>query len=150
MTVGRDRVDRVIDVIVAVPICSAVATRRAASIAVQLVVRRMPGLPARLPGSPDARSVDARAADRDGTMNPMPPRDAADLVREAGSATPREVIGSMPGAGLPIADYDHLAARQVIDRLRSLDPDEVAVIAAYERGNRRRSTVLGMLEQLGA
>ena len=83
-------------------------------------------------------------------MNPMATGEVADLVGEAESATQREVIGSMPGAELPIADYDHLAARQVIDRLGSLDPDEVAVIAAYERGNRRRSTVLGMLEQLGA
>ncbi len=83
-------------------------------------------------------------------MNPMEPGDATNVIGETESTTRREVIGSMSGAELPIADYDHLAARQVIDRLRSLDPDEVAVIAAYERGNRRRSTVLGMLEQLGA
>jgi len=150
MTVGRDRVDRVIDVMVAVPICSAVATRRAASIALQQIVRRMPGALAQSTGARHAPQVGERDETRHDERNPSVRVEATDVVDDNEPTTPSEVTSSTSGAELPISDYDHLAARQVIDRLRSLDPDEVAAIAAYERGNRRRSTVLGMLEQLGA
>ncbi len=76
--------------------------------------------------------------------------DGADIEGDTEYTTSIEAVSPAPGAEFPIADYDHLAARQVIDRLGSLDADEVAVIAAHERGHRRRSTVLAALEQLGA
>ena len=49
---------------------------------------------------------------------------------------------------LAIADYDHLAARQVVDRLGGLDADELRAIADYERAHRHRQTILRRIDQL--
>ena len=59
-------------------------------------------------------------------------------------------LPSGPAADLPIADYDHLAARQILDRLDSLDQAELAAIEVYEMQHRHRRTVLSRLQQLGA
>ena len=52
-------------------------------------------------------------------------------------------------ASLSIADYDSLAASQVIPRLAGLSPEELAAVQAYEVAHRGRKTILGKITQLG-
>lgn len=51
-------------------------------------------------------------------------------------------------ADLAIADYDSLAASQVIPRLAGLGPDELDAVRAYEAAHRGRKTILGKVAQL--
>lgn len=66
-----------------------------------------------------------------------------------------EVVGPPVGRagdpdGLPLDDYDHLAARQVVDRLSALSDSELVEVATYETSHRHRRTILGKIEQLQA
>lgn len=73
-------------------------------------------------------------------------------------AAPAPTVPSVPvpprsseaAAELPIADYDSLAASQVIPRLAGLSVEELAAVEAYELGHRGRKTILGKITQLGA
>jgi hypothetical protein len=49
---------------------------------------------------------------------------------------------------LAIPGYDSLAASQVVPRLDSLTADELAAVLAYERGTRRRRTIINRIGQL--
>jgi hypothetical protein len=51
-------------------------------------------------------------------------------------------------SGLAIEGYDSLAASQVVARLASLDPEELAAIREYEGATRRRQTILNRIAQL--
>ncbi len=145
MTVGRDRIDRVIDVFVAVPICSLVAARRATPIVVGALRRAVPTGLSMIEGAGRRGGLDvARAASCD-----QQPLDVVDDPPEPSRSSPTPSAAG-PSADLPIADYDHLAARQILDRLDSLDPAELESIAVYERHYRHRRTVLSRLQQLGA
>lgn len=72
----------------------------------------------------------------------------------AGSEAERAVAPVTPlrsGAGaadLPIADYDSLAASQVIPRLEGLSEEELAAVESYEQAHRGRKTILGKVTQL--
>jgi hypothetical protein len=135
MTAGRDPIDRLIDVAVAAPICSMIALGRALPIATKVVRARF--------------------------MRPQPPRPrtrttpVVSPVVDAAAGTRIRPATPAPHAGgqqalLAIEGYDHLAARQVVDRLGALQPDELAAVAAYERSHRHRQTVLHKIEQLTA
>ena len=64
--------------------------------------------------------------------------DASDLVSE-----------EPPDATtLPLADYDHLPASDIVSMLAGLEPDERDAIEAYELQGRHRRTILGKLDQL--
>lgn len=58
------------------------------------------------------------------------------------------VRSSAAASSLPIADYDSLAASQVIPRLSGLTPVELAAVRDYELGHRGRKTILGKVAQL--
>lgn len=75
------------------------------------------------------------------------PAAAATPAPAAAPAAPRSSAAS---ADLPIADYDSLAASQVIPRLAGLSGDELAAVEAYEVAHRGRKTILGKITQLGA
>ncbi|MEO6989652.1 MAG: hypothetical protein ABI239_13515 [Aquihabitans sp.] len=49
---------------------------------------------------------------------------------------------------LAIADYDSLAASQVIPRLPGLEAEELAAVGRYETANRHRKTILGKIAQI--
>ena len=49
---------------------------------------------------------------------------------------------------LPIADYDSLAASQVIPRLAGLSAAELEAVRTYELAHRGRKTILGKVAQL--
>lgn len=53
-----------------------------------------------------------------------------------------------PSAGLPLEDYESLAASQVVHRLERLPRDDLDRIEAFEKAHRGRRTVLGKIEQL--
>lgn len=53
-------------------------------------------------------------------------------------------------AGLPIDDYESLAASQVVARLERLDNDGLAAIEQFEVAHRGRRTILGKIDQLRA
>lgn len=55
---------------------------------------------------------------------------------------------SAAAADLAIADYDSLAASQVIPRLAGLEADELDAVRRYEAGHRGRKTILGKIAQL--
>ena len=50
--------------------------------------------------------------------------------------------------GLPIEDYQSLAASQVVDRLPTLTPDELVAVRDFEDVHRGRRTILGRIDQL--
>jgi hypothetical protein len=60
--------------------------------------------------------------------------------------------GDRPGrpesATLAIPGYDSLSASQVVQRLESLSPDELAAVADYEAAVRGRRTILTRIAQL--
>lgn len=67
------------------------------------------------------------------------------------SAAPVPAVPEVPpvvAADLSIADYDSLAASQVIPRLPGLDADELAAVGRYETANRHRKTILGKIAQI--
>lgn len=70
---------------------------------------------------------------------------AADLARPV-AAAPTAV--AVTAADLPIDDYEHLAASQIVSRLERLDGDALSRVAAFERAHRHRRTVLGKIDRL--
>ena len=75
-----------------------------------------------------------------------------EAVTEQEVVEPPEAVAA-PRSGpssvdLPVADYDSLAASQVIPRLAGLDADELEAVRAYEAAHRGRKTILGRLAQL--
>ena len=138
MTARRQPIDRLIDLAVAVPSCALVATRRAVPLAARIGVAGTVRLVERVSATVSELRPDADEA-------------AADLVEavehpEPDTGTPE----SVPASDLPIEGYDDLAARQVVDRLATLDPADLARIEIYEREHRSRSTVLGKIAMLTA
>jgi hypothetical protein len=65
-------------------------------------------------------------------------------------AAPTPVVraSAAQAATLPIADYDSLAASQVIPRLEGLEAADLAAVRAYELAHRGRKTILGKIAQL--
>ncbi len=49
---------------------------------------------------------------------------------------------------LPIRDYESLAAIHVVERLRSMRPDEIELIRQFEVAHRSRRTILAKIDQL--
>jgi hypothetical protein len=143
----RQPVDRVIDLVVGLPVATAVAARRsiplirqASRLGVHKVARRARhplGAGADTPIDPATAAVAVQSADLSGGMTAV--------VSDAPLAAEPEVAITPV---LPIADYDHLAARQVVDRLTTLTAGELAQIELYERAHRHRQTVLGRIAQL--
>jgi hypothetical protein len=70
----------------------------------------------------------------------------------AGSAAAASPTGSaaVDVGDLPLADYDSLAAAQILPRLVGLTAAELDVVRRYELAHRGRKTVLGKIEQLSS
>lgn len=79
---------------------------------------------------------------------PRPAAAPASAEPEAVSEAPAAPRASAAAHELPLADYDSLAASQVIPRLIGLDADELEAVRAYESAHRGRKTILGKLAQL--
>jgi hypothetical protein len=121
------------------------------------------------PDATTARTTSAAQADRQRRTEPSRPAaesrwrsldqtgnvrllsaDEIDDYDLAGPAEESGVNGSVPESGtpaLPLADYDKLSLPSIRARLRALSPEELHVLADYERKNAERSEVIGMLER---
>ena len=88
----------------------------------------------------------------------QPPAVSPEAIRPlAPTSLPAAVIDAVANApelgdaaSLPIDGYESLAASQVVLRLGSLTPSELAAIADYESTHRARRTILGKIHQLQA
>lgn len=133
-----------VDLAVAVPTCTLVAVRRAVPLAARLGTLGTVRLVERV----SEAVYEMRAADEiDEVLADNATSEPAD------DATPSVVSGpaeSVSVEDLPIEGYDDLAARQVVDRLETLDRPDLARVELYEREHRSRSTVLGKISILTA
>jgi hypothetical protein len=87
------------------------------------------------------------ATTRSSSTSPASNADSAPAtVIDAAPATVIEI--PVTQAPLPIADYDDLAASQIVALLGELDDEQRAAIRAYESSHRKRSTVIGKLDRL--
>lgn len=97
-----------------------------------------PSAPGPSPAAPAPREAPRRP-----TKRPKRPTATSPEVATAGpSSSPANTVR------LPIADYDSLAASQVIARLGALEGAELRLVRSYETANRGRRTILGKLDQL--
>lgn len=149
---GADRSSHVVDVAVFAPLGLLATAGAELPAAVERTRRRVHEriVLARFIGELVVRQagveVERRLAARRPVIAPPPPQPA-----EAASATTEwpEPAAPAPSVGaLPIAGYDSLPAAHVLELLDGLDTDGLAAVEAYERGHRRRRTVLGRIEQL--
>jgi hypothetical protein len=159
MAAGRDPTDRVIDLVIAVPVSIVAAVRQLIPVGVtrleqkvgrdlDLIVRyarrAAPSMPRRSRGAARSRvSVDDatdRAVRADADADVVDAHAIDDVV----ASTADEV----PADHLPIEGYDQLSARQIVDRLGALTGPELALIAQHEHGHRRRQTILLRIAQL--
>jgi hypothetical protein len=132
MSVGRDPVDRLIDVTIATPICAALVVRGAVPVLARAGGRGAMSMVDRLLRVPH---------------EVVPEWDAERSAPRAGSNGPPEPT-TVEVPELPIPGYDDLTARQVCDRLAEQAPEDLVSIARYEIANRARRTVLGKIERL--
>jgi hypothetical protein len=161
MAAGRDPVDRVIDLVVAVPVSIVAAARQLMPVRVtrlehrvardlDLIVRyakRAVPSRARRFRSHDAgptttiTSAERSVADTEGVGIAW---GDAEIERV-------ETDAALAGAAvdeLPIEGYDQLSARQIVDRLGALTSSELALIEEHEQRRRRRQTILLRIAQL--
>jgi hypothetical protein len=82
------------------------------------------------------------------TPEPQRREPPADVSPASAPSVRGESAGAPSSAGLAIEGYDSLAASQVIARLGTLEPDELAAIGSYESATRRRQTILNRIAQL--
>ncbi len=82
---------------------------------------------------------------RPGAPAPSAPAVSTPPAASSAAPTPRS---SHASSGLAIADYDSLAASQVIPRLAGLEPAELEAVRAYETAHRGRKTILGKVAQI--
>jgi len=97
-----------------------------------------------------AEAVLAELGLRGATSAPVESPVSAPAHDEAeGHAAPAAPARSSAAAAeLPIADYDSLAASQVIPRLEGLEAAELEAVRRYETQHRGRKTILGKIAQL--
>jgi hypothetical protein len=149
----RDPLERIVDLVVAVPLSVVAAARQLVPFDTKPVERRLGALVGR------KRDVIARYGAQHAGETTDPPTVPAQAHRRRSEPTsipdtpaPPAVSVAVPDASgddaLAIDGYDQLSARQIVDRLDQLTADELAAVARYERANRRRQTVLGRIEQL--
>jgi hypothetical protein len=96
----------------------------------------------------DMRAEDARAEDTRAEDTRAEDTRAEDTAARTGPTGP-VVDVEVPAAGdLPIAEYESLAAIHVVDRLRTMQRDELELVRRFEVAHRNRRTILAKIEQL--
>jgi len=150
MPARRRPVDRVIDVMVAVPVSIVAAARELMPFdtsRVEHAVARNLDVIVRY-GRRGATASRLAGVGRSGADEPQTP--ASDPRHSPQRVTPTvdPTVPDDPVTVLPIDGYDQLSARQIVDRLTSLSEHELEVIARHERAGRRRQTILHRIAQL--
>lgn len=152
MAAGRDPVDRVIDLVIAVPVSLVAAARQLMPVRVSRLEEQV------------ARDLDlvvryarravpsvARRSRRSGVTSaePAAPVITATDVADDTPPAPVEPVTVDPSPDdLPIEGYDQLSARQIVDRLGALTGPELAIVERHEQHHRRRQTILLRIAQL--
>lgn len=153
-------VDLALDVLVYAPLGAAVQARRLipelARVGREHLDQRLPGY--RAVGELAVDQLKQQAGARLGAWVPGGdddgPAPATDPLAGAPTAPSPPAGGEPPASAvrpapdLPIDDYDELSAVQVLPNLTALDATELEAIAAHERANRSRRTILGRIDQL--
>lgn len=155
MTERRDPVDRVVDLVVAVPVSMTLAISRAVPAAWRAAQRRaLPVVDAFADQAAEVTEVVEEAAEQavgaiGAAAAEVDGSDAhgADVAPDAAVVEPE--VG-LTADELPIEEYDALAARQVVARLADLFPEELDAVERYEIAHRHRQTVLHRIAQLRA
>lgn len=173
MSESKNPVDRAVDLVVYAPIGLVAEVKRLLPSLVdkgraQVDMYKLIGRFAIRQGQQSAQKQIARSQEQvDALLNEFGVRTAGEVEAPVGEPTDlgltavdaeevHEVIeppAPAPRSGpasetLPLADYDSLAASQVIPRLTGLDSDELEAVRAYEAAHRGRKTILGRLAQL--
>src|SRR3954454_483873 len=97
------------------------------------------------------RAPQSEAAEPVGEPTP-PVVTTADIIA-SDSAMPTEAdhtVVTVVTGDLPLADYDSLAAAQILPLLVGLTAQELDAVRRYELAHRARMTVLGKIEQLSS
>jgi hypothetical protein len=85
----------------------------------------------------------------DGDQPTAPPAAAGRTNEDVATVADHGAEVEVPdAAALALEDYDELPAAHIVAKLPALDPDEREQIAAYERANRNRRTVLSKVARL--
>jgi len=99
----------------------------------------------------DAATDTAAASGADEVAPSAPVRGDAASSLTNGRSQPAAAADAAPvpsESELPVADYDSLAASQVVPRLATLDPEDLRAVQSYEAAHRRRQTILNRVAQL--
>ena len=100
-------------------------------------------------GAGEVEALEADAVEAGPDLPDAPAEDGGEDVGQAADPADDADETDAPDADeLPIADYDSLAASQVVPRLSSLGVDELSAVRTYESSNRGRRTILNRVEQL--
>jgi len=98
------------------------------------------------------RWVDRNSASQSEAAEPVgqapPPVVVAAEVVASESGAPAQPEHVVVTGDLPLADYDSLAAAQILPLLVGLTAQELDAVRRYELAHRARMTVLGKIEQL--
>ena len=95
---------------------------------------------------PQAEQVGTTAVAPEELDAATPPRAVA--APPTPPATSAETSETVQETALPIADYDQLAASQVVKHLGGLSLAELDIVRIYESEHRNRKTVLNKVDQL--
>jgi hypothetical protein len=153
MVAGRDPVDRVIDLVIAVPVSLVAAARQLMPVRVSRLeqqVARDLDLVVRY-ARRAAPSLPRRSRRRTGVSTEPVTSVAPSQVTNDDAAAPAAVAPTaivLPADDLPIEGYDQLSARQIVDRLGALTGPELALVERYEQQHRGRQTILLRIAQL--
>jgi hypothetical protein len=87
----------------------------------------------------------------DGTVPNAPPEPTPPAEPDVDPLAPADVAAAAAASdaeGLPVDEYESLAASQVVARLVALSPAELRRVRGFEAAHRGRRTVLGKIDQL--
>jgi hypothetical protein len=98
--------------------------------------------PAPIVSAPEPEDVERPIA-----PEPVHVSEEPELVREEAEPGAEDGAGATVNIHPPWDGYEHMGARQVIDRLGDASPAELAAVQLYESSNRSRQTVLEAVER---
>ncbi|MFN8022512.1 MAG: hypothetical protein U0Q03_13380 [Acidimicrobiales bacterium] len=94
-------------------------------------------------------SHDGETADHTAGTTEAPLGTTVDTAVDTAVDTHAAVVDDVPSAAdLPIRDYESVPAINVVERLRSMSPDEIELVRRFEVAHRGRRTILAKIDQL--
>jgi len=160
VTEHKSPVDQAVDLVVFAPLGFALEARKLLPSFVergrqQVQMARMIGKFAVAQGQQEAKGRLGKVQEQaDAVLSELGLRPSGAVAAPTASADPAPAPApsaprsSAASGALAIADYDSLAASQVIPRLAGLEPAELEAVRAYEAAHRGRKTILGKVAQL--